>query len=69
MFSNSVGRLCKWTMSKTDPVQSVANVEEYPLSSSPLILHCENGEAGKLSWTPDEYTPDVVFYQVQFVHR
>jgi len=56
-------------MSKTDPVQSVANVEEYPLSSSPLILHCENGEAGKLSWTPDEYTPDVVFYQVQFVHR
>lgn len=27
---------------------------------------CTTGESGRLEWTPDDNTPDIVYYQVTF---
>ena len=34
---------------------------------SSLELTCMNGTHGKLVWTPDENTPDIVYYQVSYM--
>ena len=29
-----------------------------------LTLECDDGQPGTFTWTPDENTPDTVYYQV-----
>ena len=62
-FALVVGRLCQST-----ETESATNIREGcgPLDSylSALDSSCGNGGPGIFDWTPDEDTPDVVYYQV-----
>lgn len=56
------GRLCNWT---PDPEQPPADeFASFGAYQRTLTLVCDHGEPGVISWTPDEDTPDVVYYQV-----
>lgn len=62
LVPSGVGRLCSWT---PDPAAPPA--DEYPSFGAyqrALTLVCEEGTPGAISWTPDESTPDTVYYQV-----
>lgn len=61
-----VGRICNWT-----PDQKGPTADEYPSFGAyqrSLTLKCDEGEPGIITWTPDENTPDTVYYQC-FTHR
>ena len=61
-----VGRYCEYKNIDFDRSSEFTSFEEY---STTLRLECVEGrvegeEAGTLTWTPDENTPDTVYYQV-----
>ena len=56
-----VGRYCEYKNIDFDRSNEFASFEEY---SATLRLECDEGEAGTFTWTPDENTPDTVYYQV-----
>lgn len=61
-----IGRLCNWTPNQDGPdADSFNSFGEYQRT---LTLICENGDPGVISWTPDEKTPDEVYYHC-FTHR
>uniref|UniRef100_A0A5S6QQ12 DM13 domain-containing protein n=1 Tax=Trichuris muris TaxID=70415 RepID=A0A5S6QQ12_TRIMR len=57
----SYGRLCRFINNKStkDP-DSMDSFQEFKQN---LVLRCLRGNAGVFQWTPDERTPDVVYYQ------
>ncbi|KRT85048.1 hypothetical protein AMK59_2339, partial [Oryctes borbonicus] len=60
-----VGRLCHWThQGDTD----ADDFESFGAYQRTLELKCDQGEPGVIQWTPDEDTPDTVYYQC-FTHR
>lgn len=57
-----IGRLCNWT---PDPDQPGADeFTSFGAYQRTLSLVCDHGEPGVIQWTPDENTPDTVYYQV-----
>ncbi len=60
-----VGRLCELveTPSALASRTSCQDLDDY-LSKLEDGSGCSQGQAGTLSWTPDENTPDTVYYQV-----
>lgn len=63
--SPGTGRYCEWKHKTVDVAEMVSSVEEYKRT---LYLDCEEGQFGLFTWTPDDNTPDVVYYQC-FTHR
>jgi len=61
----ATGRLCSW---KEDPDKPADNYGSFGSYQRTLQLDCEEGQPGILQWTPDENTPDTVYYQC-FTHR
>lgn len=57
----AAGRLCQWVENIDQPADSFASYGAYQRS---LSLQCDEGHPGILHWTPDENTPDTVYYQV-----
>lgn len=62
-IANTAGPLCEYTETSISETlrQSCRPFEEYFNS---LDFTCQAGEPAKLVWTPDENTPDLVYYQV-----
>ncbi|XP_018392522.1 PREDICTED: protein Skeletor, isoforms B/C-like isoform X2 [Cyphomyrmex costatus] len=61
-----VGRLCNWVPDQNQPpADDFASFGAYQRT---LTLECDHGEPGIVEWTPDENTPDTVYYQC-FTHR
>ena len=60
---NSVGPLCELMETATSGIirQTCDTYDNY---ISSLNLMCVSGAPGTLVWTPDENTPDLVYYQV-----
>ncbi|KAL3267917.1 hypothetical protein HHI36_007055 [Cryptolaemus montrouzieri] len=59
------GRLCHWTQKGDVESDEFASFGAYQRT---LELKCDQGEPGVIQWTPDENTPDEVYYQC-FTHR
>ena len=57
----AVGRFCYYGPNGTDQADNVESFSEY---NKTLTLQCEEGEPGVFTWTPDETTPNEVYYQV-----
>ncbi len=59
-----VGRLCQneETVVATNIRESCQSEAEYFNALS--ALNCSSGEPGKIVWTPDDSTPNTVYYQV-----
>lgn len=56
-----VGRLCHWTHQGDSDADDFESFGAYQRT---LELKCDEGEPGVIQWTPDENTPDTVYYQV-----
>lgn len=66
MTPTGIGRLCNWTPNQDGPdADTYSSFGEYQRT---LTLQCERGEPGFISWTPDDKTPDEVYYHC-FTHR
>ncbi|XP_076165235.1 DM13 and DOMON_DOH domain-containing protein skeletor isoform X2 [Ptiloglossa arizonensis] len=61
-----VGRLCNWVPDQNQPLAN--EFSTFGAYQRTLTLKCDNGEPGLVEWTPDENTPDTVYYQC-FTHR
>ncbi|XP_076317083.1 uncharacterized protein LOC143229119 isoform X2 [Tachypleus tridentatus] len=63
----AAGRLCEWKIpvSQEEPPESYSTYAEFQQS---LKLDCAQGEPAVLKWTPNERTPDLVYYQC-YTHR
>ena len=59
------GRYCEWKHKTVDVAEMVNSVEDYRRT---LFLDCEDGDYASFTWTPDERTPSVVYYQC-WTHR
>ena len=57
----ATGRLCSW---KEDPNQRADAHGSFGAYQRTLNLECDEGQPGILQWTPDQDTPDTVYYQV-----
>ena len=57
----AVGRYCEYRNIDSDRSSEFTSFEEYLVT---LRLECDEGEGGTFTWTPDEDTPDMVYYQV-----
>lgn len=67
--SPGAGRYCEYKHKTIDFAESVHSVEEYKTT---LFLDCEDGNFATFTWTPDDKTPDTVYYQVMsflFLYR
>ena len=51
-------------MAATEARESCQSFGDYMDAVRDRGVNCEDGEAGVLVWTPDQNTPDEVFYQV-----
>ncbi|UYV60882.1 hypothetical protein LAZ67_1002664 [Cordylochernes scorpioides] len=60
-----VGRLCEYQHKTVDMWRESDTFEAY---NATLVLRCRNGEPGMFVWTPDQFTPDLVYYQC-YTHR
>ena len=62
-----VGRLCELSESQEARTirEACGSFTSYEAALMETGLTCASGEAGVLTWTPDENTPDVVYYQVR----
>ncbi|CAH1404632.1 unnamed protein product [Nezara viridula] len=61
-----IGRLCNWT---PDPEQPTADeFASFGAYQRTLTLVCDHGDPAVVRWTPDDQTPDTVYYQC-FTHR
>ncbi|XP_026829942.1 protein Skeletor, isoforms B/C isoform X3 [Ooceraea biroi] len=66
VIPTGVGRLCNWVPDQNQPpADEFASFGAYQRT---LVLECDHGEPGIVEWTPDENTPDTVYYQC-FTHR
>nr|CAH7763715.1 unnamed protein product [Callosobruchus chinensis] len=65
LIPTGTGRLCHWTQSGDLEADDYPSFGAYQRS---LELKCDPGEPGVIQWTPDENTPDTVYYQC-FTHR
>ncbi|CRL07149.1 CLUMA_CG020142, isoform A [Clunio marinus] len=66
VIPTGVGRICNWTPDiKGPPADDYPSFGAYQRS---LTLKCDSGEPGIITWTPDQNTPDTVYYQC-FTHR
>ncbi|XP_068084801.1 protein Skeletor, isoforms D/E-like [Anabrus simplex] len=66
VYPTGTGRLCNWTPNPDQPpADEFASFGAYQRT---LTLECDEGEAGLVQWTPDENTPDTVYYQC-YTHR
>lgn len=61
-----VGRICNWTPDIKGP--SADTYPSFGAYQRSLTLKCEEGEPGIITWTPDQNTPDTVYYQC-YTHR
>lgn len=61
-----MGRLCYWTPDPDGP--SADEYSSFGAYQRSLTLKCDKGEPGIITWTPDNNTPDTVYYQC-FTHR
>lgn len=62
VIPTGVGRLCNWVHDQNKP-----EADEFATFGGfqrTLTLECDHGEPGIVEWTPDENTPDTVYYQV-----
>ncbi|XP_017796609.1 PREDICTED: protein Skeletor, isoforms B/C [Habropoda laboriosa] len=60
------GRLCNWLPDQDQPLAD--EFSSFGAYQRTLTLKCDPGEPGLVEWTPDENTPDTVYYQC-FTHR
>ncbi|XP_076678715.1 DM13 and DOMON_DOH domain-containing protein skeletor isoform X2 [Andrena cerasifolii] len=61
-----VGRLCNWIPDQNQPTaDEFASFGAYQRT---LTLECDHGSPGFVEWTPNENTPNTVYYQC-FTHR
>ena len=59
----SVGPLCEYTEnSGSEVIRQTCNTYDVYMSS--LNFTCQPGQPGRLVWTPNDSTPDVMHYQV-----
>ncbi|XP_072755492.1 protein Skeletor, isoforms B/C isoform X1 [Anoplolepis gracilipes] len=66
IIPTGTGRLCNWVPDQNQPpADDFASFGAYQRT---LTLECDHGEPGFVEWTPDENTPDTVYYQC-FTHR
>nr|CAD7199096.1 unnamed protein product [Timema douglasi] len=66
VYPTGTGRLCNWTPDpKQPPADEFASFGSYQRT---LTLECDQGEPGLVEWTPDQNTPDTVYYQC-YTHR
>ncbi|VEN64735.1 unnamed protein product [Callosobruchus maculatus] len=65
LIPTGTGRLCHWTQTGDLEADDYPSFGAYQRS---LELKCDPGEPGVIQWTPDENTPDTVYYQC-FTHR
>ena len=68
---HAVGRYCEYRNKLRDRSDEFDTFDAY---KDTLELFCLNGTSGQFTWTPDDTTPDVVYYQVvikalQLLHR
>ena len=65
IFTQTVGRLCQLleTPASQNTRESCSDLQTY-IDTLETPASCNSGEPGKLVWTPDENTPDLVYYQV-----
>ncbi len=56
-----MGRFCEHKSSGPKSADEFDSFDEYAVT---LELDCEEGVAGTFTWTPDESTPDTVYFQV-----
>ena len=61
----ATGRLCEWKEDPSEPANKFKSFGGYQRS---LTLECHEGQPGIIQWTPDENTPDLVYYQC-YTHR
>ncbi|KAK9294617.1 hypothetical protein QLX08_010840 [Tetragonisca angustula] len=61
-----VGRLCNWVPDQDQPLAD--EFSSFGAYQRTLTLECDHGVPGVVEWTPDENTPDTVYYQC-FTHR
>ncbi|XP_015181786.1 PREDICTED: protein Skeletor, isoforms B/C isoform X1 [Polistes dominula] len=61
-----VGRFCNWVPDQNQPLAD--EFSSFGAYQRTLTLVCDHGEPGIVEWTPDENTPDTVYYQC-FTHR
>jgi len=61
----ATGRLCEW---KEDPSEPASKFKSFGGYQRSLTLECHEGQPGIIQWTPDEDTPDLVYYQC-YTHR
>ncbi|XP_039308067.1 protein Skeletor, isoforms B/C isoform X2 [Solenopsis invicta] len=61
----AAGRYCEWVRTKLD---NPDNYETFESFFETLELKCDKGEPAKLTWTVEEDTPDLVYYQC-FTHK
>ncbi len=66
LSSGVVGRYCEYQNKDSDRSNEFDTFDDY---KSTLELVCQEGSPGSFTWTPDEYTPDVLYYQVSTNHR
>lgn len=59
---SAAGRLCAWLYNTSEPRQADEFVS-FPKFRNTLRLQCDEGQPAALSWTPNDSTPDVVYYQ------
>ena len=57
----TVGRFCEYRNTAGDRSGEFTSFDKYV---DTLTLECDAGESGTFTWTPDESTPDTVYYQV-----
>ncbi|CAD7084416.1 unnamed protein product [Hermetia illucens] len=66
VIPTGVGRLCNWTPDIDGPPAD--DYLSFGAYQRTLTLKCDEGEPGIITWTPDQSTPDTVYYQC-FTHR
>lgn len=58
----AAGRLCSWVHNTSDP-RDADEFLTFPKFRNSLRLQCDDGQPAILTWTPNDSTPDVVYYQ------
>ncbi|XP_077522766.1 protein Skeletor, isoforms B/C-like [Amblyomma americanum] len=62
--SKGTGRYCKWE----EDLATSDNAQTWEEYKKTLKLECEPGQSGEFTWTPDQNTPNLVYYQC-FTHN